>query len=261
VFWSKSGRDSRRQKVLDELLELDPADRRQRLELAVAAGDVRSVEVDQALHLVARLDSLRRMTLQPAEVARHRDMARPDESIGGRASSEPSGGVIDGWERVDSYTKRDAPGVEAPRDEPIAVPVVLAEPVAPPVAAPAQDRRAPLQAWVAAEPLPLDAVGSARLISRPRSRRRSNRAQVKASGPGRAAAPASPATPAEPEASATEAAAGLTEASATEAAVVRPVRQPGRSVGSREAGRSGSKRGRDRGRKAQWPDISWLRDS
>jgi hypothetical protein len=62
VFWSRTRREARRQKVLDELLELDPSQRQARLELAVAAGDVRATEVEEALRLAHRLDSLRVMT-------------------------------------------------------------------------------------------------------------------------------------------------------------------------------------------------------
>ena len=63
MLWSKNGREARRQKVLDELLEVEPADRLARLQEAVAAGDVRANEVEQALRLVERLDALRVMTI------------------------------------------------------------------------------------------------------------------------------------------------------------------------------------------------------
>jgi hypothetical protein len=66
VFWTRSSREARRQKVLDELLELDPAQRRGRLANAVAAGDVHANEVDAALQLVHRLDLLRVMTIAPS---------------------------------------------------------------------------------------------------------------------------------------------------------------------------------------------------
>jgi hypothetical protein len=49
--------------VLDELLGLDPSERRGRLELAVAAGDLQVDEVDTALRMVQRLDALRVMTI------------------------------------------------------------------------------------------------------------------------------------------------------------------------------------------------------
>jgi hypothetical protein len=61
----KSRREERRQKVLDELPELDPAARQSRLEQAVAAGDVRSDEVESALRLVQRLEALSVFTVPP----------------------------------------------------------------------------------------------------------------------------------------------------------------------------------------------------
>lgn len=57
------GRAERRKKVLDELIELDPAERRRRLDDAVTAGHVRENEVEGALLLVHRLDVLRVMTV------------------------------------------------------------------------------------------------------------------------------------------------------------------------------------------------------
>ena len=63
MFWSKTGREARRQRVLDELIEIDPVDRPSRLQEAVTAGDVRSIEVEQALRLVDRLDALRVMSI------------------------------------------------------------------------------------------------------------------------------------------------------------------------------------------------------
>ena len=66
MFWTRASRAARRQKVLDELLGLDPAERRGHLEVAVAAGDVRADEVDSALLLVQRLDALRVMTIPPS---------------------------------------------------------------------------------------------------------------------------------------------------------------------------------------------------
>jgi hypothetical protein len=63
MFWSKTGREARRQRVLDELIEIDPVDRPSRLQEAVTAGDVRATEVEQALRLVDRLDALRVMSI------------------------------------------------------------------------------------------------------------------------------------------------------------------------------------------------------
>ena len=63
MLWSRSDRDARRQKVLDELLELDSEHRRRRLELAVAAGDVHSNEMAATMQLVNRLEALRLMSV------------------------------------------------------------------------------------------------------------------------------------------------------------------------------------------------------
>jgi hypothetical protein len=63
MFWIRNGRAERRKKVLDELIELEPAERRIYLATAMAAGDVREGEVESALLLVHRLDLLRVMTV------------------------------------------------------------------------------------------------------------------------------------------------------------------------------------------------------
>lgn len=63
MLWSRSDRDARRQKVLDELLDLDAEHRRRRLELAVAAGEVHSTEMAATMQLVNRLEALRLMSV------------------------------------------------------------------------------------------------------------------------------------------------------------------------------------------------------
>jgi hypothetical protein len=63
VFWNRAAREARRQKVLDDLIELSQEERRRRLDQAVAEGDIRAGEVDQALRLVARLEALSVMTI------------------------------------------------------------------------------------------------------------------------------------------------------------------------------------------------------
>jgi hypothetical protein len=65
VFWRRTSREARRQEVLDELLELDQGQRQARLELAVAAGQVRPDEVEETLRLVHRLEGLSVMTFHP----------------------------------------------------------------------------------------------------------------------------------------------------------------------------------------------------
>lgn len=63
MLWSRSDRDARRQKVLDELLEMDAEHRRRRLDLAVASGEVHSDEMMATMQLVTRLDALRLMSV------------------------------------------------------------------------------------------------------------------------------------------------------------------------------------------------------
>ena len=49
--------------MLDDLIDLNPEERRLRMDRAVAEGDVRAGEVEQALRIVARLDALRVMRI------------------------------------------------------------------------------------------------------------------------------------------------------------------------------------------------------
>ena len=69
MFWNRAAREARRQKVLDELIELTPQERRSRMDQAVVEGDVRAGEVEQVLRLVGRLDALRVMTIPGARNA------------------------------------------------------------------------------------------------------------------------------------------------------------------------------------------------
>lgn len=63
MFWNRAAQEARRQKVLDELIELTPDERRLRMDRAVTEGDIRPEEVAQALRLVERLDALRAMAI------------------------------------------------------------------------------------------------------------------------------------------------------------------------------------------------------
>jgi hypothetical protein len=110
VFWTRSRRQARRQQVLDELLALDPAQRRDRLDLAVAVGDVRADEVDEALMLVHRLDLLRVMTIPPSGrlpggVLPIRE--RPAKESDAGAAVEMAGSVVSALPEVAS-TEADA---------------------------------------------------------------------------------------------------------------------------------------------------------
>ncbi len=90
MFWSKTDREARRQKVLDELIEIEPVDRPSRLQDAVTAGDVRANEVEQALRLVDRLDALRVMSI-PHVDGRLRGAAhgRDTETVAAAAEGQP----------------------------------------------------------------------------------------------------------------------------------------------------------------------------
>jgi hypothetical protein len=93
VFWNRTAREvkeARRRAVLDQLLDLEPAERRDRLEQAVAQGDVRSTEVEHALRLVSRLEDVRVMTIRGTR----RDSATaamPDDLVGAAAVEAPTG--------------------------------------------------------------------------------------------------------------------------------------------------------------------------
>jgi hypothetical protein len=80
MLWSRSDRDARRQKVLDELLELDAEHRRRRLELAVAAGEVHSSEMAATMQLVNRLEALRLMTVPIGGTLPGGRSSRPDQA-------------------------------------------------------------------------------------------------------------------------------------------------------------------------------------
>jgi hypothetical protein len=145
VFWTRGRREERRQKVLDELLELDPEERRQRLNLAVAAGDMRADEVDGALQLVQRLDALRVMSIPPN--GRTAGEIPPDADQPVAAEDE-----------AEAFSASDAaPAEEIDRSMP--APAELE----PPIAA----EPAPEVSWLFSTPLPIDAVEAAgRLIAR-----------------------------------------------------------------------------------------------
>ena len=80
MFWNRVAREARRQKVLEDLIDLTPEERLQRMDRAVADGDVRAEEVDQAIRLVGRLDALRVMTIPgPRGAATATDGPKPDQ--------------------------------------------------------------------------------------------------------------------------------------------------------------------------------------
>lgn len=80
MFWNRAAREARRQKVLEDLIDLTLEERLVRMDRAVADGDVRAEEVDQAIRLVGRLDALRVMTIPgPRGAATAPDAAKPDQ--------------------------------------------------------------------------------------------------------------------------------------------------------------------------------------
>ena len=66
MFLIKPRRDVRHPEVLDELLDLKPAERRLRLAEAVLAGTVEASEAEYALRVAARLDALKTMSIYAA---------------------------------------------------------------------------------------------------------------------------------------------------------------------------------------------------
>jgi hypothetical protein len=147
MFWNRVRREARRQKVLDELLELDPNDRRARLEAAVAAGDVRADEVDSALQMVHRLDNLRGMTL-------------PTQGLQRGLPGSPRFAL----KPVEEETASAELIVVA---EPTRLEPVITDGVAEPEADPS---------WVSADSKPIDAVEAAsRLLARHDAARKSRR--------------------------------------------------------------------------------------
>jgi hypothetical protein len=125
VFWSRTRREARRQKVLDELLELDPSQRQARLELAVAAGDVRATEVEEALRLAHRLDSLRVMSF--FQSSRRPEGEGPAEAVETRVAA----GVDPAPTKV---RKTRTPAVRAkrrPASDSAAIPVVAEQVIEP----------------------------------------------------------------------------------------------------------------------------------
>lgn len=80
MFWNRAAREARRQKVLEDLIDLTPEERLLRMDRAVADGDVRAEEVDQAIRLVGRLDALRVMTIPgPRRAVTGPDAPKPDQ--------------------------------------------------------------------------------------------------------------------------------------------------------------------------------------
>jgi hypothetical protein len=161
VFWKHSRREERRQDVLDELMGLDPSDRRERLDRAVAAGDVQVGEVESTLRLVDRLDALRVFTIRPY-----------GEESGGAAAEEKASGEEIGAAALDEWTP-----VEPPQTATATATATrrAKSPAGQPAdAGPVQERR-----WLTAASMPMDAIESAsRLVARDRAARKARAAAL-----------------------------------------------------------------------------------
>jgi hypothetical protein len=163
VFWPRGRREERRQRVLDELLTLDPGNRRERLDLAVASHELRAEEVEPALHLVERLDRLREMRVPPGGHLPGREYVpqsrqTPDASFVLGPVAAVAGAIAD--------DDQDSGAVER---LPVAIPVVAdADPD-------------PVATWLGTVDLPLDAIEA---VSRLKAGRRVRRNRPGARGAG-----------------------------------------------------------------------------
>lgn len=190
MFWSRSGREARRRKVLDELLELDPQDRPGRLESAVASGDVRAEEVQDALQLVGRLDALRVLTLPsqglktalPGAVRIHPAPAAGDDTSSESIAAEPAGSetTVEAVPEARARRRRRSRGRATVASEEatveLAAPVDIGAPEEPAVTAEPLVEEPPAEESPAeAQPISLEMVeAAARQVARELSARKSH---------------------------------------------------------------------------------------
>jgi hypothetical protein len=178
VFWKRSNRDERRQRVLDELFVVKPAERRERLDRAVAAGEVRADEVESTLRLVERLDALRVFTIpndaEPDVTAvTNKGRVAPDHAPIGAVKE---GAVVAETQSVVAAAEpraRRAPrnGDSRTRRKRVAVPVLPDTEAARP--------------WLDTAVMPLDALEAAsRLVARDRAAHKPRRGVDTSSGNG-----------------------------------------------------------------------------
>ena len=164
VFWSRVRREERRQRVLDELLILDAVNRRDRLDAAVAANELRAEEVEPALRLVERLDRLRDMRVPPGGHLPGRENLPFAPQAADRTLSALSAVAADvGPESGDDL----APAVG--ESMPIGIPVI---------ADPDPD---PVDTWLGSVDMPLNAIEA---VSRLKAGRRVRSGRPGARGPG-----------------------------------------------------------------------------
>ena len=163
MFWPRGRREERRQRVLDELLTLDPGNRRERLDLAVATHELRADEVEPALRLVERLDRLRDMRVPPGGHLPGREYVPQSRSAATSMSVSGPGLAVMGAIADDD---QDA---DLGARLPTAIPVVAdADPD-------------PVATWLGAVDLPLDAIDA---VSRLKAGRRVRKDRPGARGAG-----------------------------------------------------------------------------
>jgi hypothetical protein len=159
VFWKHSRREQRRQKVLDELMGLDPSERQERLNRAVALGDVQAGEVESTLRLIERLDALRVFTIRP-----YQEEVEPQPV----PAEETSPGLEIRAVAAEEQTPPPPVRAASPRRRAKSAARSSTE------SAPTQAKR-----WLAAAAMPMDAIESAsRLVARDRATRKAVAAAV-----------------------------------------------------------------------------------
>lgn len=155
MFWKRSHHEESRQQVLHELLSMDPAERRGRLDRAVAEGEVNADQVDSMLWLVERLEGLRNFTIHPDEAEAGAAPA-PDE-VTAAGDGLLTGEAVAVAAPVVHRAPRNGP--PRPRKKRVGAPVVPD---------PEQARR-----WLATASMPLDALEAAsRLVARDKAARK-----------------------------------------------------------------------------------------
>ena len=163
MFWPRGRREERRQRVLDELLTLDPGNRHARLDLAVASHELRAEEVEPALRLVERLDRLRDMRVPPGGHLPGREYVPQSRSAATSMSVSGHGLAV----------------MEAVADGDQDADVGARLPTAVPVEADADPD--PVATWLDAVDLPLDAIEA---VSRLKAGRRVRKDRPGARGAG-----------------------------------------------------------------------------
>lgn len=155
MFWKRSHHEESRQQVLHELLSMDPAERRGRLDRAVVEGEVNADQVDSMLRLVERLEGLRDFTIHLDDAGAGAAPA-PDE-VTAAGDGPLTGEAVAVAAPVAHKAPRNGPS--RPRKRRVGAPVAPD---------PEQARR-----WLATASMPLDALEAAsRLVARDKAARK-----------------------------------------------------------------------------------------